>query len=112
MLIGAVGGALAVLVGPVLDRLKIDDVVGAIPVHLVAGIWGTLIVPASNPDASFGTQIVGIVAIGVFTFVTSFAIWMILKATMGIRVTAEAELTGLDVSEMGMEAYPDFIQAK
>ncbi|RJE82982.1 ammonium transporter [Paracoccus onubensis] len=112
VLIGAVGGALAVLVVPVLDRLKIDDVVGAIPVHLVAGIWGTLIVPASNPDASFGAQIIGIVAIGVFTFVTSFAIWMVLKATMGIRVTPEAEITGLDVSEMGMEAYPDFIQAK
>lgn len=112
ILIGAVGGALAVLVVPVLDRLKIDDVVGAIPVHLVAGIWGTLVVPASNPDASYGTQLVGIAAIGAFTFVTSFAIWAVLKATMGIRVTPEAEITGLDVTEMGMEAYPDFIQAK
>lgn len=112
ILIGAVGGALAVLVVPVLDRLKIDDVVGAIPVHLVAGIWGTLVVPASNPDASYGTQLVGIAAIGTFAFVTSLAIWAVLKATMGIRVTPEAEITGLDVSEMGMEAYPDFIQAK
>lgn len=112
ILIGAVGGALAVLVVPVLDRLKIDDVVGAIPVHLVAGIWGTLVVPASNPDASYGTQLVGIAAIGAFTFTASFAIWAALKATMGIRVTPEAEITGLDVSEMGMEAYPDFIQAK
>ena len=112
ILIGAVGGVIAVVAVPMLDRLKIDDVVGAIPVHLCAGIWGTLIVPASNPDASYGTQLLGVIAIGAFVFVVSFAVWLILKATMGIRVTAEAEITGLDVTEMGMEAYPDFVQAK
>lgn len=112
ILIGAVGGAIAVMVVPMLDRFKIDDVVGAIPVHLVAGIWGTLVVPASNPDASYVTQLVGVAAIGAFTFVLSFVIWTVLKATMGIRVDQEAEISGLDISEMGMEAYPDFVQAK
>lgn len=112
ILIGAVGGVIAVLVVPVLDRFKIDDVVGAIPVHLAAGIWGTLIVPLSNPDASFVTQLIGVATIGGFTFVTSIVIWSVLKATMGIRVDQEAEINGLDISEMGMEAYPDFVQAK
>lgn len=112
VLIGAVGGAIAVFVVPLLDKFKIDDVVGAIPVHLVAGVWGTLIVPASNPDANYVTQLVGIVAIGTFTFVVSFAIWTILKMTVGIRVDRESEITGLDIVEMGMEAYPDFVQAK
>ncbi|MCT4331477.1 ammonium transporter [Paracoccus sp. YLB-12] len=112
LLIGGVGGAIAVFVVPMLDKFKIDDVVGAIPVHLVAGVWGTIIVPATNPDTSFVTQIIGVVAIGAFTFVVSLVIWLILKATMGIRVDREAEITGLDISEMGMEAYPDFVQAK
>lgn len=112
ILIGGVGGALVVFVVPMLDRMKIDDVVGAIPVHLVGGIWGTFIVPASNADASFVTQIIGIACVGGFVFVVSFALWSILKATMGIRVSQEAEISGLDISEMGMEAYPDFVQAK
>ena len=112
ILIGAVGGVIAVLTVPVLDRLKIDDVVGAIPVHLCAGIWGTLVVVASNPDASLAAQVTGIVAIGAFVFVVSFIVWIILKATMGIRVGTEAEVNGLDITEMGMEAYPDFVQAK
>ncbi|MDB6176764.1 ammonium transporter [Paracoccus sp. Z330] len=112
VLIGGVGGAIAVVVVPMLDKLKIDDVVGAIPVHLVAGIWGTLIVPATNPDTSYVTQAIGVIAIGAFVFIVSFAIWTILKMTMGIRVDREAEITGLDISEMGMEAYPDFVQAK
>ncbi|MBU2956996.1 ammonium transporter [Paracoccus sp. 1_MG-2023] len=112
ILIGGVGGAIACFVVPMLDKMKIDDVVGAIPVHLVAGIWGTIIVPATNPETSFVTQAIGIVSIGAFVFVVSFIIWSILKATMGIRVSKEAEITGLDISEMGMEAYPDFVQAK
>lgn len=112
LLIGGVGGVIAVVVVPMLDKLKIDDVVGAIPVHLCAGIWGTLIVPASNGDASYGVQALGVIAIGAFVFVVSYAVWMILNSTMGIRVSQEAEITGLDVSEMGMEAYPDFVQAK
>ncbi|MGR3249683.1 MAG: ammonium transporter [Paracoccus sp. (in: a-proteobacteria)] len=112
ILIGGVGGAIAVFVVPMLDRMKIDDVVGAIPVHLVAGIWGTMIVPATNDGTSFVTQFIGILCIGGFVFVVSFVVWSILKATMGIRVSQEAEISGLDISEMGMEAYPDFVQAK
>jgi ammonium transporter, Amt family len=106
--IGAVGGILVVLTVPMLDRFKIDDVVGAIPVHLVAGIWGTIVVPVYNTEASFGTQIVGIAAVGAFTFGVSYVVWTVLKAVLGIRVDEEAEITGLDVSELGMEAYPDF----
>jgi Amt family ammonium transporter len=91
-----------------LDKLKIDDVVGAIPVHLFAGIWGTIAVVFYNGDASLGAQITGILAYGVFTFVGSFIVWSILKGLMGIRVSAEDEIKGLDVSELGMEAYPEF----
>ncbi len=105
---GGVGGAIVVFTVPLLDKLKIDDVVGAIPVHLIAGIWGTLIVPLSNDGASFGTQIVGIVAFGVFTFVASGIVWFILKAAVGIRVTEEEEAIGLDKVEIGVEAYPEF----
>ena len=112
ILIGGVGGALAVFVVPMLDKLKIDDVVGAIPVHLVAGIWGTMIVPATNDGTSFVTQAIGVFSVGAFVFVVSFIIWTVLKVTMGIRVSKEAEISGLDISEMGMEAYPDFVQAK
>lgn len=107
-LIGAVGGAIVVFVVPLLDRLKIDDVVGAIPVHLVAGIWGTLAVPLTNSEASFGIQIVSILIVGAFVIVTSGVVWMALKATVGIRVDEEAEINGLDVAELGMEAYPEF----
>ncbi|MCH2076275.1 MAG: ammonium transporter [Rhodobacteraceae bacterium] len=106
--IGAVGGVIVVFTVPLLDKLKIDDVVGAIPVHLFAGIWGTIAVRFYNTEASFSTQIVGIVAYGVFTFVASLIVWFILKAVMGIRVDEEAEITGLDTTELGMEAYPEF----
>ncbi|POF32655.1 ammonium transporter [Roseibium marinum] len=106
--IGAVGGAIVVFTVPLLDKLKIDDVVGAIPVHLLAGIWGTLIVPLSNTDASWGVQITGIVAYGVFTLVASAIVWFILKATIGIRVSEEEEALGLDKVEVGVEAYPEF----
>ncbi|SDE37936.1 ammonium transporter, Amt family [Paracoccus isoporae] len=112
MLIGAIGGVIAVATVPVLDRLRIDDVVGAIPVHLFAGIWGTLAVPITNEATSFGVQALGVAAIGAFVFFVSLAVWLVLKATTGVRVDQEAEITGLDVSEMGMEAYPDFVQAK
>lgn len=112
VLIGGVGGMIAVFAVPLLDRFKIDDVVGAIPVHLIAGIWGTLIVPASNPDTSYVTQLIGVVAIGGFVFIASFIVWSVLKATIGIRADQEAEINGLDISEMSMEAYPDFVQAK
>ena len=106
--IGAVGGVIVVLTVPMLDKLKIDDVVGAIPVHLFAGIWGTIAVIFYNSDAALGTQLTGIIAYGVFTFVASLVVWFILKAVMGIRVSEEAEMNGLDMAELGMEAYPEF----
>ena len=107
-LIGGVGGVIVVFAVPFLDKLKIDDVVGAIPVHLFAGIWGTLAVLLSNGDATLMGQIIPIIIVGVFVVVTSAVVWFILKATMGIRVSEEAEITGLDSAELGMEAYPDF----
>jgi Amt family ammonium transporter len=106
--IGAVGGIIVVLAVPMLDKFKIDDVVGAIPVHLVAGLWGTMAVPFYAADTSFVTQFIGFAAIGGFVFVTSLIVWIILKGIMGIRVDEEAEINGLDMAEMGMEAYPDF----
>ena len=107
-LIGMVGGVIVVFAVPFLDKLKIDDVVGAIPVHLMAGIWGTLAVPLTNGDASFGAQIYGIVVVGIFTVVTSLVVWFIIKAIMGLRVDEEVEINGLDSAELGMEAYPEF----
>jgi Amt family ammonium transporter len=106
LLTGGIGGVIVVFTVPLLDKLKIDDVVGAIPVHLIAGVWGTLAVAFYT--GNWGAQILGIVSIGVFTFVVSAVVWFILKATMGIRVTAEDEINGLDMSELGMEAYPEF----
>ena len=106
--IGAVGGVIVVYTVPMLDRMRIDDVVGAIPVHLIAGFWGTLAVPFYTAGTSFITQIIGFAAIGGFVFTASLVVWFVLKAIMGIRVSEEAEVAGLDVAEMGMEAYPEF----
>jgi len=106
--IGGIGGVIVVFTVPLLDKLKIDDVVGAIPVHLLAGIWGTLIVPLSNSGASYGVQLIGILSYGVFTVVCSLIVWSIIKATIGIRVSEEDELLGLDKAEIGVEAYPEF----
>ncbi|MGV6812230.1 MAG: ammonium transporter [Brevirhabdus sp.] len=106
--IGAIGGVIVVFAVPFLDKLKIDDAVGAIPVHLMAGIWGTMAVPLTNPDGSFMTQLISIVIVGVFVFVVSLVLWVILKGIMGIRVSEEDEITGLDMAELGMEAYPEF----
>ena len=106
--IGAVGGIIVVLTVPLLDKLKIDDVVGAIPVHGFAGIWGTFAVVFYNGDAAVGSQLLGMVSIIGATFVLSLIVWFILKATMGIRVSEEDEINGLDMSELGMEAYPEF----
>ena len=107
-LIGAVGGVIVVFTVPLLDKLKIDDVVGAIPVHLFAGIWGTLAVLLTNSDATFMGQLIPIIIVGVFVFVVSTVVWLILNTVMGIRVSEEAEIAGLDTSELGMEAYPEF----
>lgn len=107
-LIGAVGGILVVLAVPFFDKLKIDDVVGALSVHLVGGIWGTMAVPFTNSEASFVTQFIGVAAIGIFVMVSTAIVWLVLKYTVGIRVSEEEEYRGCDVSEIGMEAYPDF----
>lgn len=107
-LIGAVGGVIVVLVVPLLDKMKIDDVVGAIPVHFVAGFWGTMAVPLTNADTNFGAQFTGFISIVGATFVISFVVWLVLKLIMGIRVAEEAEIDGLDMAELGMEAYPEF----
>tara|TARA_B100002051_G_scaffold271096_1_gene305148 strand:- start:1018 stop:2283 length:1266 start_codon:yes stop_codon:yes gene_type:complete len=105
ILIGAVGGAIVVFGTKFLLSLKIDDVVGAIPAHLFAGIWGTLAVPLTNPDTNFGSQILGIISINVFVFIVSFIVWSIMKNTMGIRLSKDAEIKGTDVSEVGVIAY-------
>lgn len=107
-LIGAVGGAIVVFAVPMLDKLKIDDVVGAIPVHLFAGIWGTIAVVFTNDAASLGVQLYSIVVVGVFVTVVSGVVWFLIKATVGLRVGEETEINGLDMSELGMEAYPEF----
>ena len=106
--IGGVGGVIVVFVVPLLDKLQLDDVVGAIPVHLVAGIWGTIAVVLTNADASLSTQLYGIVVIGAFTFIISAALWYVLAMTIGIRVSEEDEIAGLDNSELGMDSYPEF----
>ncbi|WP_210405489.1 ammonium transporter [Rhodophyticola sp. CCM32] len=108
LVIGAIGGVIVVLTVPMLDRMKIDDVVGAIPVHLIAGLWGTFIVAWTNDGTSFVTQIMGMASIGAFVFVFSLIVFFILKATIGLRASEEDEIAGLDISELGMEAYPEF----
>jgi Amt family ammonium transporter len=107
-LIGAVGGVIVVFAVPFLDRLRIDDVVGAIPVHLLAGIWGTLAVLLTNPEATLIGQLAPIVIVGGFVFAASGALWFVIDKAMGIRATPEHEMAGLDSAELGMEAYPEF----
>ena len=108
IIIGAIGGVLVVIAVPLVDKCKIDDVVGAISVHLVCGIWGTLAVPITNPDVSFGVQLTGVVAIGAFTLVASAIVWLVLKFTVGLRLSEEDEALGTDAAELGLEAYPEF----
>jgi len=105
ILIGGVGGVIVVYGTKLLFSMKIDDVVGAIPAHLLAGIWGTLAVPITNPDTTFGAQLLGVVSINAFVFVVSFIVWAIMKNTIGIRLSKEAEMKGTDVSETGVIAY-------
>ena len=105
ILIGAVGGIIVVFGTKLLFSYKIDDVVGAIPAHLFAGIWGTLAVPITNSSANFGTQLLGVISVNVFVFILAFVIWSIMKNTVGIRLSKEAELKGTDVSETGVIAY-------
>ena len=105
ILIGAVGGIIVVFGTKLLFSLKIDDVVGAIPAHLFAGIFGTLIVPATNSDATFSAQLIGVLSINIFVFVVAYIIWAIMKNTIGIRLSKEAETKGTDVSATGVIAY-------
>jgi Amt family ammonium transporter len=109
-LIGAVGGVIVVVSIVMLDRkLKIDDPVGAISVHGVVGLWGLLAVPLTNSEVPFSGQIIGAGTIFVWVFVTSFLLWLGLKALIGIRVSKEEEEDGVDISECGLEAYPEFV---
>ncbi len=107
-LIGAVGGVIVIFSIVALDKLKIDDPVGAISVHGVVGLWGLLAVPLTNEGASFVGQIVGALTIFVWVFFASLAVWFLLKKTLGIRVSEEEEYDGVDQSECGLEAYPEF----
>lgn len=108
---GVVGAVLVVLAVPLWDKLKIDDPVGALSVHLVAGIWGTLAVGIFNPEVTILAQVKGIVIIGAFVFISSFIIWKILDFIIGLRVDEETEITGLDIHETGLECYPEFKKA-
>jgi len=110
--IGAIGGALVVFSIITLDKLKIDDPVGAISVHGVVGIWGIFAVLLSDADATFMGQLTGTLVIFGWVFVTSLIVWGILKAVMGIRVSEEEEYEGVDIAECGMEAYPEFTSAR
>ena len=109
---GAVGGVLVVFSIVILDKLKIDDTVGAISVHGTCGLLGLLLVPVTNGDVSFSGQLIGAATIFGWVFATSFAVWLVLKLIMGIRVPAEEEYEGVDIGECGLEAYPEFINAK
>lgn len=111
-IIGGIGGLIVVFSIITLDKMKIDDPVGAISVHGVVGLWGLLAVPLTNDGASFGGQLVGAATIFVWVFVTSFIVWMVIKMLMGIRVSEEEEYEGVDIGECGMEAYPEFTSTK
>ena len=112
VLIGGVGGVIVVLSVLGLDRLKIDDPAGAISAHGSAGIWGVLAVPLTNAEASFTGQLIGVVSIFAWVFLASLLVWGILKAVMGIRISAEEEYVGVDAVECGLEAYPEFTLKK
>jgi Amt family ammonium transporter len=108
VLIGGVGGVLVVFSILALDKLKLDDPVGAISVHGVVGMWGLLAVPLTNSEASFGTQLLGLVSIFAWVFGASLIVWFVIKAVMGLRVSEEEEYEGVDLVECGLEAYPEF----
>ena len=105
ILIGAVGGIIVVYGTKFLFSLKIDDVVGAVPAHLFAGIWGTLIVPATNSDAVFSSQLIGVLSVNIFVFVVAYIVFSAIKATIGLRLSKEGETKGTDVTETGVIAY-------
>ena len=111
-LFGGLGGALVVFSIVYLDKLKIDDPVGAISVHGTVGLLGLLLVPLTNDESSLLGQLIGATTIFVWVFAASYFVWLVLKMTMGIRVSEEDEMAGLDLPETGMEAYPEFVSAK
>ena len=111
-LIGGAGGALVVFSIVFLDKMKIDDPVGAISVHGTVGMLGLMVVPITNDGATFGGQFVGLLTIGIWVFAASFVTWYIIKLVMGVRVSEEEEYEGLDIGECGMEAYPEFTGAR
>ena len=108
IVIGAVGGVICTAGIKLMETMKLDDVVGAVPAHLFAGVWGTIAVCIAA-GGSFGTQLIGIVAIGVFAFVTSLIVWLVLEKTVGVRVSETVEELGQDTAELGIEAYPEFM---
>ena len=103
--IGAIGGIIMYYGTQLLNSLKLDDVVGAIPVHMFAGIWGTLVVPFTNPDASYGIQLLGVISVCLFVFIASYIVIYLLKISMGLRISEEAEKLGTDKAEVGVVAY-------
>jgi Amt family ammonium transporter len=107
-IVGGIGGILVVFAIITMDKIKVDDPVGAISVHGVVGMWGLIAVPFSNADATFGAQFLGLGVIFAWTFIASFIVWLVLKVVMGIRVSEEEEYEGVDLGECGMEAYPEF----
>ena len=108
LIIGAVGGILCTAGIKALEKLKLDDVVGAIPAHLICGIWGTIAVCIAS-GGRFGIQLLGVVTIGAFSFISSYIVWRLIEATMGLRVSRKVEEIGQDVGELGIEAYPEFV---
>jgi Amt family ammonium transporter len=111
-MIGAIGGVIVVFAIVTMDKLRVDDPVGAISVHGVVGMWGLMAVPITNSEASFAAQGIGLGTILGWVFTTSFIVWLILKLIMGIRVSEEEEYEGVDIGECGLEAYPEFVGAR
>ena len=105
ILIGAMGGVIVVFGTKLLFSFKLDDVVGAVPAHMFAGIFGTLIVPMTNTDATFSAQLIGVLSINIFVFVVAYIIWTIMNSLFGIRLSKEAQTKGTDVTEIGVIAY-------
>jgi len=111
-IIGAVGGVIVVFSIVFLDKLKIDDPVGAISVHGVVGLFGVMVVPVTDAEATYGGQLIGAATIFFWVFITSLIVWYVIKMIMGIRVSEEEEYEGVDIGECGLEAYPEFTGSK
>jgi Amt family ammonium transporter len=111
-MIGAVGGMIVVGSIVLIDKLRIDDPVGAISVHGVVGMWGLIAVCFTNEKASLGMQLIGLISIFAWVFITSLIVWFLIKLVIGIRVSEEEEYEGVDISECGLEAYPEFTAAE